>query len=43
MAKNKSARDLVRARLTRVMHIEKKKPGSIKQTPMLWAFIRAVQ
>ena len=41
--KQRTARELVKQRLKRVMHIENNKPGAIKQTPMLWAFIRAVQ
>ena len=38
-----TARQLVKSRLTRVMHIETNKPGAIRQTALLWAFIRAVQ
>ena len=38
-----TARDLVLDRLDRLVRIEKRKPGSIKRTTMLAAFIRAVE
>lgn len=37
------AKELVIKRLKRVAAINAKKPGSIRETTMLWAFIEAIK
>lgn len=40
--RKRTARELVMNRLKRVQRIENDRPGAIRQTAMLFAFIRAV-